>query len=333
MNKLNYEYHSFEELVNIAYNKHNIKHFTDLDTAINILKNHPYYTLVNGYQRALEETGHQEHFREGISLELLEKFHTYETILSSNTLGILIAFETKLKNIVQDTVAQHFGFLENDYLDISKYRNDKHISRTQLMSTFSFISKEKRKVNHSTKKYRKNGNVPPWILVNELTFGQVKRWYFLLPDKLKEQVTNEFNYFNIPKKTFLEFFTISLDILNDFRNGLAHGDVLNKIIIKDSVHYFHLKYAFSENIISEQEFNIQGIAKNDLFGSILLLFMLAPTVYRQILYIDLKSTLGLFNTEIDLNSSQSRRLLGIPDRIIERLDTINQEILKIHLAN
>ena len=61
--------------------------------------------------------------------------------------------------------------------------------------------------------------------------------------------------------------------------------------------------------------------------------MLAPTVYRRILYIDLKSTLGLFNTEIDLNSSQSRRLLGIPDRIIERLDTINQEILKIHLAN
>lgn len=333
MNKLNYEYHSFEELVNIAYNKHNIKHFTDLNTAINILKNHPYYTLVNGYQRALEETGHHEHFREGISLELLEKFHTYETILSSSILGILIAFETKLKNIVQDTVAQHFGFLENDYLDISKYRNDKHISRTQLMSTFSFISKEKRKVNHSTKKYRKNGNVPPWILVNELTFGQVKRWYFLLPAKLKEQVTNEFNYFNIPKERFLEFFKISLDILNDFRNGLAHGDVLNKIIIKDSVHYFHLKYAFSENIISEQEFNTQRIGNNDLFGSILLLFMLAPTVYRQILYIDLKSTLGLFNTEIDLNSSQSRRLLGIPDRIIERLDTINQEILKINLAN
>ena len=333
MNKLNYEYHSFEELVTIADNKHNIKHLADLATATNILKDHPYYTLVNGYQRALEETDHPEQFREGISLELLAKFHTYESILSSNTLGILLAFETKFKNIVQDTVSQHFGFSENDYLNIGKYRNDTRISREKEIKHFRSISQSRHHVNHSTKKYRKNGNVPPWILVNELTFGEVKKWYLLLPTTLKEQVIAEFNYFNMPTDQFLEFFKISLDILNDFRNGLAHGDVLNKIIVKKSVHYFHLEYAFSEKVISNQEFNMQCIAKNDFFGSILLLFMLAPSVYRNILYVDLKSTLSLFNNELDLSSSQSRRLLGIPDRIIERLDTINQEILKIQLDN
>ena len=333
MNELNYTYHSFEELVNIANKQHNINYFTDLTEATNILKDHPYYTLVNGYQRALEEVDQSERFRDGISLELLETIHTYETILSSNTLGILIAFETKLKNIVQDTVAQHFGILEDDYLDTSNYENDRHSNRTKLMSTFHFISKEKDKVNHSTKKYRDNGNVPPWILVNELTFGQVKTWYLVLPLDLKKQVISEFNYFDMPTDRFLEFFKISLDILNDFRNGLAHGDVLNKIIINSSVHYFQLKYAFSENVISKQEFNTQGIGKMDFFGSILLLFMLAPTVYRQILYLDLKSTLSLFNTAIDLSSSQMRRLLGIPDNIVERLETINQEILHVNSDN
>lgn len=333
MEELQYEYHSFEELVNIAESKHNIGHFNDIQNAANILKDHPYYTLVNGYQRALEETDHPEYFRDGISLELLEKIHTYESILASNTLKVLIAFETKLKNIVQDTVSRQFGILENDYLDVSKYQNRSFRSRSRLISTFNSIAKEKDNVNHSTKKYREDGNVPPWILVNELSFGQVRNWYKILPSQMKEEVIDEFNYFNMPSQQFLEFFSIALSILNDLRNGIAHGDVLNKIIISQSVQYFHLNFAFNTNVISEQEFNIQGIGKKDFFGSVLLLFMLAPAVYREILYIDLKSTLELFSTEINLDSSQIRRLLGIPDRILSRLDTINYEILNINLED
>lgn len=331
MDELDYEYHSFEELVGIAQHEHNIKHFSNIETAIEILKVHPYYTLVNGYQRALEDNENSEIFREGISLELLEQIHTYESVLSSDILRILLSFETKFKNIIQDVVGQNFGVLQADYLNPSRYQNNSHVNRSKVMRKLRFVAVDKDKVNHSIIRYRRDGNVPPWILVNELMFGELKKWYLIFPRELKKHVANEFNYFKIPTDEFLEFFSIALDILNDFRNGLAHGDVLNKIIINDSVHYFQLKYAFSDKVISEEEFNKQNIGKKDLFGSILLLFMLAPTSYRNILFVQLKSDLALFDDPIGLNSPEIRRLLSIPDRIIERLDFINQELLHLNI--
>jgi|GEM_PF-6175558 len=329
MSELNYEYHSFEELVDIADKKHNIHHESSTSEAADILKIHPYYSLVNGYQRALETEENSEKFRDNLSLEYLAQIHTYETILSSNLLRTLLSFETNIKNILQDIISKEFGICEDDYLNTSLYRNNNsNPNRTKVTERLTNIARYKSKVTRSLLKYRENGNVPPWILVNDLTFGELKNWYQILPVELKKVLLNEFNYFNMPEDMFLEFFRISLDILNDFRNGLAHGDILNKIIIRDSVHYHHLSHAFSSSVISQQEFNVQHVGKNDLYGAVLILFMLAPTNYKQLMHVQLKNDLILFDSLIKLDSSQARRLLGIPDNILDRLDKIKEDLFE-----
>lgn len=325
------EYHNFEELIDIAASNHNIPFSGDLDEGLDILKTHPYYTIVNGYQRALEDEENSEKFKTGVSLQLLGTIHTYETIISSDLLRIILAFETKLKNILQDTVSRNFGISESLYLNADNYRNSAYNNNIQFFNKLTNIATDRDKVNGATKKYRASGNVPPWILVNELTFGQLRTWYLLLPVHLKPAIFREFVPKSMDDNMAIEFFTQSLSALNDYRNGLAHGDVLNKIHVKTTVHLKQIRHVFDPSVVTDEEFNSQNIGKGDVYGLILLLFILAPLEYQPILHAQLIQNLTSFNDLIKLDSPEARKLLAIPDNILKRIDLIHDMAKEYHL--
>ncbi|MDF7637450.1 Abi family protein [Leuconostocaceae bacterium ESL0958] len=89
--------HPFEnwnEQLRILNEKHNIL-IESKQTAIQVLQDYSYYTLVNGYQNALEKEPGTELFIDGISIETLGLIHLVETRLSSELLHAIITIEKK----------------------------------------------------------------------------------------------------------------------------------------------------------------------------------------------------------------------------------------------
>lgn len=262
----------FSKLVDNLTINHNII-VKDKTAAERILMDHSYYALVNGYQRALEKSPNSEMFRDGITIEML----------------------------------QRISLIEAD-----------HASK-------------------SLKDFRKLGTIPPWILVNDVMFGSLILWYKILQPQHKEEVlriafsgvdlrtTSDENF----QSSNFQFFSISLDILREYRNGFAHGDVLNKIAVISKLDLGDLKKLINDDRILTQVEYERNIGKKDLLSLMLIITLLAPN-YRALATLNrIKGAFGFVDQYIGtLNSSNMRRVFRIPDNFIKRLDYIEQEYIK-----
>lgn len=309
------------------------------------LLNYSYYTLINGYQRALEKSPNSEQFIDGISLNLLSSINFIETEISSSLLHSILIVEKMFKTSLQYEVSYSFGEKQQDYLNPSNYIKRKYgKSRIEVINFLlklatGYIHGETDNphkkvvdeyVSKSTKEYRKTGNVPPWILVNELTFSQVLYWYEILPTESKERVIKSFalSRFFANNADQLEFFKQSMMLIRDFRNGLAHGDVLNKISPRVDTNFGKLNTVFKGNeaIITNSEYN-EGIGKHDLYALIMTLsIMLNYSPARIILVMNLKRFFSELDNLMRINEAPMRRLLGIPQNIIDRMDAITNSL-------
>ncbi|WP_439424812.1 hypothetical protein ACKP2L_05215 [Oenococcus alcoholitolerans] len=112
----------WDQQLNNAISKHHIQSMSR-ETSKLALSIHSYYTLVNGYQRALESQPNSEIFRDGFSLEKISEIQTNETFFCSDLLLSILSFEKRFKNLIQYYVSKCIGTKTVDYLDLYKYQN------------------------------------------------------------------------------------------------------------------------------------------------------------------------------------------------------------------
>lgn len=72
-------------------------------------------------------------------------------------------------------------------------------------------------VVHQRKVYH---NVPLWVLINTLTYGQISKLYTLLPSQIQSSISKNFPH--VKEKTLEQY----LKILTLFRNVCAHNERL-----------------------------------------------------------------------------------------------------------
>ncbi|WP_288846632.1 Abi family protein [uncultured Fructobacillus sp.] len=319
---------TWKQQIYILQNKHNIS-IESNESAINTLKLYSYYTLVNGYQRALEKEPGREIFIDGITIEQLGRIQSIESNISALLLHQIIVIEKHLKTVFQYQIATDLGKNEQQYLWPKNYLSTKQTDRFEVIKKLKKTADTDKRVSHSLKKYRTEGNVPPWILVNDITFGQFREWYSISPIRIKIRLIKEIGLQlsdypeNDSYEKELEFLALSLKFLLDYRNGLAHGDVLNKIIPRVDNHIDHLNKLYKNDIINRQEF-INGIGKKDLYGLILLLGAFLPPNETKIFYELFESYIELIENEFfPITDARTRRLLGgLPSNISTRLRKI-----------
>ncbi|GIC70573.1 Abi family protein [Fructobacillus tropaeoli] len=321
MEKNTHPFVSWEEQLHILNKKHNINIATH-KTALESLKTYSYYTLVNGYQQALEKEQGTEEFIDGIAIEQLALIHIIETRLASELLHAIISIEKKMKSIFQYQISKDISYLQDVFLSKEHYisrQADKSKTLNKLRRKANFSNQ----VSSSLLKYRSEGNVPPWILINDITFGEFKHWYIISPSKIKENTVNEFNFGFDSVDTNLEFFKQALDFLVEYRNGLAHGDVINKIIPKHHLPFDKLKHFYNDNVIANVEYTKQGYGKNDLFGLIMLISIFTPEYEKKLFKEQIVSFIDVFDSILPISEAPMRRILGnIPPDIFNRIDNI-----------
>lgn len=351
----------FNKLVELANDKHNIN--TNQDSYINLRElfiSDSYYSLVNGYQKAFESVPNSEKFSNGISLSQLDLLYFLETNLSATLFQNILFIEKRLKTALQYVVSKHLGTdAKNGYLCLNKtyYVNEQNTIQTLgrflkiatghyyvfdnttsefvLKSKNSQVKKGKEHVSKSLKEYRKTGNVPPWILINDLTFGETLKWY----NSLKNNLQQEIIFLAFPNVIFsqtnrhydpnnLSFINNALTMIKDFRNGIAHGDLLNKINLSLTLSWSHISHLFNLNgIIIKKKF-ASGVGKNDLLSIYLIIFVLSDIRQLQLL---VPSTETLINqAHATLGPSMMKpinRVFNIPDDFLDILNKLYGQIV------
>ena len=216
-----------------------------------------------------------ETYKENCTLEEIYSLYKFDRDLKNILLYYLIQFENSLKSIC----AYHFSnkFREDySYLQVKNYSHEKEDFKyvlNNLAELSKIINKEKdNSVKPQIKHYiDKHHEIPLWVLINYLTFGNVSFFFNAMDNELKENVCKDFgirlkrqygNSYPIEKNILKDIIKIS----NLFRNVCAHDDILFS---------YRLKNPISTKESTSKFFRVK-FKGNSLFDLVMLLQLVLP---------------------------------------------------------
>lgn len=291
------------------------------ESALATLKKYAFHSLVQGYLPSLKDPKQPTRFMPGISIETLGVIQMIENRLSSELLQAIISIEKNMKALFQQAISKELGTKESDYLRPDPYLSWK-TQRQQTLALFLEKTKKSQQVSSDLHRHRQTGNVPPWVLVNEISFGQFMHWYMMSPLPVKRLVVADFTMPFTEERQRLDCFKEALGFLVSFRNGLAHGTLIGQIRSKASLHYEQIQPFYEESVINLEEFT-EGHGKRDFFGLLLVIGIFLKQSERQIFKDQLLNLLAILDTLIPLNQMAMRQILGnAPLNLLERVEKI-----------
>ncbi|HFI0790476.1 TPA: Abi family protein [Streptococcus suis] len=222
-------------------------------SAKRILATVGYYELINGYKDIGIETG--ETFKDGFTFEQLFHVFNMDKEIRSAVNAAILEIEAHLRTALSYIVAKHYTADQNIYLNRENYeRGDDKFQTSQRDKLLKKCHKIINDDSHPYKHYReKHGNVPPWILVKGMTFGNLIAFYKLQKSQVKAEIVSELT--GIPVELVSDDFkSLIINILYfllAYRNRCAHlGRVFNFETTKNKIHYnklFHDRMKITES--------------------------------------------------------------------------------------
>lgn len=311
---------NWDQQVTVLREQYNIE-VESPKSAIYTLKKYSYETLVDGYKQAFKKDQHSEKFIPGITIETLGVLQMLENRLSSELLQALLSIEKNIKSLFQYELAKKFGVQQNNYLRIDHYNASTCAQKRHLARLFH-ITQQKRHISQTLEDFQQQGNIPPWVLVNEMTFGQFQRWYAASPDAIREAVANGFcNDSN--QKITLPFFEQALRFFLDFRNALAHGELIGQLCAKETITQSQLQAFYPEKLLPSCKQRQTKHTESDFYILFLLFGLFLKQSEKQIFKDQVLNLLRIFDSLLPINEEPMRHLLGnIPENMIERVEQI-----------
>lgn len=263
------------------------------------LKRYSYYSLITGYKDIFKIAKNGD-YKSDASFEGIINLYKFDDYMREIFLHEFIHIEKHIKSLYSYSFCELYGDKQNDYLDANNYNYSKY--QTDVNNFISILngiirhSSRYKYVHHNKTKYK---NVPLWVIMQTLTFGNLSKMYNFSNQKLQSQVAKEF------PSIYPHQLSSMLNVLSKFRNVCAHGERLYNYKTKKSI-----KKLDVYNEISE--YNPKS--KNDLFTVLICLKYLLPTF-------NYENFLNLLNTAItrlnsDIGESYTKLVLegmGFPD--------------------
>lgn len=276
-------YKTIDEQIAILKDERNLK-IEDINYARHFLNRHSYYDLVNGYKDFfIDKNCDKETFLESASFNSLVALYKFDRNLRNVVLAAVSDAESVLRCALALTVGECYGELQDNYLDVCNFRPGRTLKRTSteiitqrtvlLDSMNDIINSNEQPMRH----YREDHhNVPPWILVEGMSLGNLCMYYELSHKNVKEKMIARATNINLEEIDDVdkEFFRKSLDVLRKFRNRAAHGGIIYNYNCKDGLIY---RSDMHEIVgINKDDFINQNKGKNDFLAFVLTLI----NIYR-----------------------------------------------------
>ena len=275
-----------------------------------------YYDLINGYKDMFlqdkETIEEEDKFIEGTTFEDILELHTLDRKIRHLVLEVLLDVECIFYSSMAYSISATYGEKHAEYLEKEKYRMGRKQKYNNLFERDNLLYKINKKINSPEVQpliyYKeKYDNIPPWILVKDLSFGELVMLYKLSKDSVKTEVIR-----NIigaePTEKDKEFFLKCVELFNKFRNWAAHGGRMYN-------HRTNIQVPYVEELHSilqiSKEKHRKGNGRSDLAAVVL-----------GVMYFFKKEPEGLFEFFINLNYNMEEYQKKQPlkyERVIKEL--------------
>lgn len=221
------DFKTHEEMVAIL-NKRGLA--TDTNS-IDILRQHNYYQLINGYKdHFLSERGVNERYKEGTSLNDIYSLYLFDRELRIVFLKGILQVESTMKNVISHCASKYYKDDPEFYLDVQNYTPSSKKSGN-VQKTLAKLENCRNSSKQSPKHYReKYGIVPFWVLAKDLTFGNLSFFYELLAQpSIQNDIAHQLHSLFMQDDDQASRLTVGelrrdLRILVEYRNICAHDE-------------------------------------------------------------------------------------------------------------
>ena len=237
----------------------------DKDYATQLLKNNSYFSMLSGYKQPFKKRDGT--YKKGVSIKDIHALYKFDEDLRHIFLEYILIVERKIKSLLSYAFSERFGFSQNSYLNAGNFDYDvkdtgKIKAVNELVSVLTKITTPPFQYKYIKHQHEEHGNIPLWVTVKALTFGNISKMYSLSIPSIKTSVSKEFS--NVSEGELERM----LDVLSRFRNICAHDERLydfrlNKKEIWDTDVHSQL------NVKKQKGKYTQG--KNDLFAVLIAL--------------------------------------------------------------
>lgn len=272
---------------------------SDVDSAIEILKKESYFALINGYKENFKKRDDKTHYCETATFNDIYALYKFDESLRILFLKYILIIERHIKSLISYEFCCRFGDEQCQYLDARNYnyipKNIESINHfLSILSNSYKKSSAYKYIRHYSETHK---NVPLWVLMNVLTFGQISKMFQYMIDSVQSAVSKNFS--NLRQNELgkmLAFITL-------FRNVCAHNERLFNYTVRAQipVKYIHTHMNCKEN------------GKHDLFAVVICFKYLLDDEDFDGFVADLQAILDKYKTESQtLTKSELVKCMGFP---------------------
>ena len=220
---------TLDEQIQLLHNRNLI--INDEDYAKKYLLSNNYYNIINGYSKFFPMDG--ENYTKGTTFEEVARLYLFDKELKQAFFKAIIDAESHLKSIFAYRFAESFPNKLYAYLNIESYAQDKTLSVVSTISRISqIINRQQKFPDNSISHYIQNhSEVPIWVLVNYLDFGELRNMLTSSNVKLQNKIAKDLCDFikqnlsrvaTFPPEVMISF----VENINEVRNICAHNNRL-----------------------------------------------------------------------------------------------------------
>lgn len=191
----------------------------DKASAIEKLTDISYYTLIDGY-KTLFYNPMTRQYKPGTTFEDILSLYLFDKALRELGFKYICIVEQKMRSLISYHFSEVYSHKQIDYLDPAHYLNTRR-NRADISKLIAILTKEVTVSNeHAYVVYQRvtYGNVPLWVAMKTITFGQMSKMYSLLEPSVKTRICRNFK--GVSEKELAQH----LRVLGDFRNICAHNE-------------------------------------------------------------------------------------------------------------
>lgn len=191
----------------------------DKDLCKEMLCKMGYFSLIGGYKKPFRDPMTRKYVG-NTTFEDILALYSFDQKLRSLVMEYVCAIERKFSNAMSYGFCEYFGEEQIHYLDPSNYKSKKPKEISKLINILEYnanTNNEHDYINHQRDTYH---NVPLWVLLHALTFGQISKMYQYVIPQVKSRVCRQFD--NINQRELEQY----MKLLVIFRNVCAHNECL-----------------------------------------------------------------------------------------------------------
>ena len=273
-----------------------------------LLERKGYYNIINAFKNLFLDPIDSKRYIQNTTFEEIYSVYKFDICLRNLFLKYILIFENEFKSLMVNVIVDKHNSCS--YFSDVIYDN-KSKSKLKKYQENIFEIYMKNKTNQMIEHYLNKGEmVPLWALINLFDFGNMRTFYDLLEDSIKNKITKKYGLSN---KALIS----ALSTLNLFRNICAHNNrIYNYKINNDEMQLSDLDVHYKLNIPKDKN-NKYIKGKNDLFAVLISLkYLLSKDDFN-----DLVNEL-----ETSINTLKSNLKVISIDKILNEMGFIKEDI-------